>query len=158
MARGFGTFGVRSRSARLGFGGALALMTALAVAPEVAAADSTGGPEEIAVPADLARAKSSFEKHCRSWMASLEKNEAENRRKAPVYGVADEAVIRFDGYGDHWETQVKPTGSAAAPFVGILRYKENLYTCLRDDATRCTITRSIPVSEIFSYKNGRWTY
>jgi hypothetical protein len=159
MACGFGTFGGRSKRARLGWGGALAVLMALVAGPGIAAADSTdGGPQEIAVPADLAAAKSSFAKHCRSWMADLEKNEAENRRKAPVYGVADEAVIRFDGYGDEYETQVKPTGQASAPFVGILRYKENLYTCLRDDATRCTITRSIPVSEIFSYKNGRWTY
>jgi len=138
---------------------AIALLLFFASPPGGAVADSIdGGASEIAVPPDLAAAKAAFERHAKSWMADLEKNEAENRRKAPVYGVADEAVIRFDGYGDEYETQVKPTGHAGAPFVGILRYKENLYTCLRDDATRCTVTRSVPVSEIFSYKNGRWRY
>ena len=110
------------------------------------------------IEASLSDAKSAFDRHARSWMAGLEKNEAENRRTAPVYSVAQEAVIRFDGYGDDYETQVKATGHATAPYVGILRYKENLYTCLRDDQARCTVTRSVPVSEIFSFKNGRWAY
>lgn len=123
-----------------------------------AAADSIEGPTQIAVPSELARAKASFDQHARKWMADLERNEAENRRKAPIYSVASEPVKRFDGYGDDYETQVKATGHAGAPFVGILRYKENLYTCLASDETRCTVTRSIPVSEIFSFKNGRWTY
>lgn len=106
----------------------------------------------------LADARSAFDQHAKSWMADLERSEAENRRKAPVYSVDSEAVIRFDGYGAEYETQVKPTKSAQTPFVGILRYKEHTYTCLRDDSTRCTVTRSVPVSEIFSFRNGRWTY
>jgi len=125
-------------------------LLAMAIAALPAAADST--------EADLEDARGAFEVHARSWMADLEANEATNRRNAPVYSVASEAVIRFDGYGDEYETQVKPTGSAQAPFVGILRYKENTYTCLRDDEARCTVTRSIPVSEIFSFRNGRWIY
>lgn len=108
--------------------------------------------------ADLSHARSAFQRHAKSWMADLEKNEARNRSAAPVYSVANEVVIRFDGYGDEFETQVKATGHAQTPFVGILRYKENVYTCLRDDEQRCTVTRSVPVSEIFSYRNGRWTY
>ncbi|NNL67502.1 MAG: hypothetical protein HKP30_14730 [Myxococcales bacterium] len=106
----------------------------------------------------LSDAKWAFEQHAKSWMADLEKNEARNRSEAPVYSVANESVIRFAGYGDDFETQVKPTGRAQTPFVGILRYKENLYTCLHQDESRCTVTRSIPVSEIFSFRNGRWTY
>ncbi len=106
----------------------------------------------------LSDARWSFEQHARGWMADLEKNEAANRKKAPVYSVADEAVIRFQGYGEAYETEVKPTGSAQTPFVGILRYKENVYTCLRDDAERCTVSSSIPVSEIFSFRNGAWKY
>jgi hypothetical protein len=123
-----------------------------------AAADSIEGAAEFAVPSELAQATAAFERHAKKWMADLERNEAENRRKAPIYSVASEPVKRFDGYGDDYETQVKATGHAGAPFVGILRYKENLYTCLAADETRCTVTRSIPVSEIFSFRNGRWTY
>jgi hypothetical protein len=127
-------------------------------------ADSIEGASEVPVPqpaapsAGQSAAQSAFERHAKSWMADLERSEAENRRKAPVYSVASEAVIRFDGYGDDYEIQVKPTKSAQTPFVGILRYKEHTYTCLRDDETRCTVTRSVPVSEIFSFRNGRWTY
>jgi len=137
--------------------GTLTLTLALLAGSGVAA-DSIEGPSEFAVGSALAQATSAFDRHARSWMADLEKNEADKRRDAPVYSVAGETVIRFDGYGDDYETQVKPTGHATAPFVGILRYKENVYTCLRDDSSRCTVTRSVPVSEIFSFKNGRWTY
>jgi len=159
MTRGVGTSRGRSRRGARVLGGTIALGIGLAGAPVVAGADALdAGASPITVPSELQAAKSAFEQHARSWMADLEKNEAENRRKAPVYGVAQEAVIRFDGYGDEYETQVKATGHATAPFVGILRYKEHLYTCLRDDLTRCTVTRSVPVSEIFSFKNGRWTY
>jgi len=159
MTRGVGTFRGRSRRGARVLAGSVALGISLAGTPVAAGADAIdAGASQIAVPSALDAATSAFERHARSWMADLEKNEAENRRKAPVYGVAQEAVIRFDGYGDEYETQVKPTGHATAPFVGILRYKENLYTCLRDDRTRCTVTRSVPVSEIFSFKNGRWTY
>lgn len=162
MTRGIDTFrgwsGWSRRGARI-LGGTMALGIGFAGTPVAVGADAIeASPSQIAVPSELEVAKSAFERHARSWMADLEKNEAENRRKAPVYGVAQEAVIRFDGYGDEYETQVKPTGHATAPFVGILRYKEHLYTCLRDDLTRCTVTRSVPVSEIFSFKNGRWTY
>jgi len=124
-----------------------------------AGADEVGGGP-IAVPggASLSDARWAFEEHARGWMADLERNEDQNRRDAPVYQVAEEAVIRFSGYGEDYETEVKPTGSARAPFVGILRYRENVYTCLRDDAQRCTVTSTVPVSEIFSYRDGRWAY
>ena len=161
MTRGVAPTQARSRRPRAAFFLRLAF-AALAVcglsATGAVSADDLGGPAQIAVPSALAKAKSSFDRHARSWMAGLEKNEAENRRTAPVYSVAAEPVIRFDGYSDDFETQVKPTGHAGAPFVGILRYKEHLYTCLRDEASRCTVSRSVPVSEIFSFKNGRWTY
>jgi len=122
------------------------------------AAAAAGAGRADSIEPTLDEAKWTFEQHAKSWMADLEKSEAENRRKAPVYSVASEAVIRFEGYGDDWETQVKPTGSRSTPFVGILRYKENVYTCLRDDETRCTVTQSVPVSEIFSFRDGHWAY
>lgn len=126
-------------------GGAALLVGLIAAAP-------------VAAETSLSKAKWTFEKHSEAWMEDLEQNEAENRRKAPTYTVAEESVIRFQGYAEDWETEVKPTGSTRAPFVGILRYRENVYTCLRDDQDRCTVTSSIPVSEIFSFRNGRWEY
>lgn len=138
----------------------LGLLLTVGVVPPAAGADDTGGAGSIAVPGQvsLSSAKLAFEKHSEKWMADLEKGEAENRRKASVYSVASEEVVRFDGYSDDWETQVKPTGSPQTPYVGILRYKEHTYTCMRSDESRCTVTRSVPVSEIFSFRNGRWTY
>lgn len=162
MRRGVAQTPARSRRPRaaciLGFVFAVFAAFVLCAPGTGSADDLGGGPAGIAVPSALAKAQSSFNRHARSWMADLEKNEAENRRTAPVYSVAAEPVIRFDGYSDDFETQVKETGHSAAPYIGILRYKEHLYTCLRDEASRCTVSRSVPVSEIFSFKNGRWTY
>lgn len=135
---------------RRGLRAAAAFALAATLAPAPAVADDVGS--------DLDQARWAFQKHAKGWMADLEKSEARNRSEAEVYSIANEPVIRFEGYGDDFETQVKPTGRAQTPYVGILRYKENLYTCLQSDETRCTVTRSVPVSEIFSYKNGRWTY
>lgn len=134
----------------------VALAAVVAGAVLLAATAPSAGADSIET--SLSDAKWAFEQHAKSWMADLEKNEARNRSEAPVYSVANEPVIRFAGYGDDFQTQVKPTGQAQAPFVGILRYKENLYTCLQQDESRCTVTSSVPVSEIFSYRNGRWTY
>jgi len=131
------------------------LFAALAL---VAVAGATARADSIEPGTSLSDAESAFEQHARRWMASLEENEAENRRTAPVYQLAAEPVIRFDGYEDEYETTVKATGHAGAPFVGILRYQEVLYTCLQSDATRCTVSRAVPVSEIFSFRNGRWKY
>lgn len=132
--------------------GAIAAAFALAVA----FAATPAGADDI--EAGLDEARWSFQKHAKGWMADLEKNEARNRSEAEVYSIANEPVIRFEGYGDDFQTQVKATGHAQTPYVGILRYKENLYTCLHEDQQRCTVTRSVPVSEIFSFRNGRWTY
>ncbi len=133
-------------------------VSALLLGPAAAGADDVGGKQGFAVESELNHARAAFQKHARGWMADLEKNEARNRSAAPVYSMADEVVIRFDGYGDDFETQVKPTGEAKAPYIGILRYTENTYTCLRDGSQQCTVTRTVPVSEIFSFRNGRWTY
>lgn len=141
---------VRPSAAWRALGAAVVLAVAAPLLGPAARADS--------IEPTLSDAESAFAEHARSWMADLERNEAENRRKAPVYQLAAEAVVRFDGYGDEYETTVKATGHPTAPFVGILRYKEVLYTCLRDDRERCTVSRAVPVSEIFSFRNGRWTY
>jgi len=139
---------------------AIAACRALGVALALAAASLPLALEARAdsIEPTLSDAESAFAQHARSWMADLERSEAENRRTAPVYQLAAEAVVRFDGYGDEYETTVKATGHPTAPFVGILRYEEVLYTCLRDDRERCTVSRAVPVSEIFSFRNGRWTY
>jgi hypothetical protein len=150
----------RRTAARRGAAACAAAVLAACLPALAATADEVGGGGSIAVPggASLADARWAFEQHARGWMADLERNEDENRRNAPVYQVADQAVIRFNGYGEDYETEVKPTGSARAPYVGILRYHENVYTCLRDDAQRCTVTSTVPVSEIFSFRDGHWTY
>ena len=52
----------------------------------------------------------------------------------------------------------RPTEPRFAPFVGILRYNEQVYNCNGVDATKCSVSSSLPVTEIFRYQGGRWIY
>ena len=54
--------------------------------------------------------------------------------------------------------ELKATGHPTAPYVGVLRYHENLYTCSDRAATRCSVAAQTPVTEIFRFQNGRWIY
>jgi hypothetical protein len=47
---------------------------------------------------------------------------------------------------DAFETELRPTGSAKAPWVGVLRYCEQ------------TPSKRTVVSEIFRYQAGEWVY
>lgn len=54
--------------------------------------------------------------------------------------------------------EVKATGTATNPYVGILHYTEDLYECADAAETDCTIVDRTPVTEIFRYQNGAWIY
>jgi hypothetical protein len=64
-------------------------------------------------------------------------------------------------YRDHasdFAVELRPTGYAAAPYVGILRYSEQIFSCRDIAANDCTLSSQIPVTEIFRFQNGRWVY
>lgn len=67
-------------------------------------------------------------------------------------------TVKVRRYGDDFTTKLKPTGSAVAPFVGILSYTEETYVCTNEGALDCKLLESSPVTEIFPYKEGRWQY
>ncbi|MDJ0787287.1 MAG: hypothetical protein QNK05_10810 [Myxococcota bacterium] len=58
--------------------------------------------------------------------------------------------------GDDFELEVRATRSSRAPFVGILRYHEERWSCSRKG--RCRLEGRDRVAEIFRFQDGRWIY
>ena len=127
---------------------ALLLMAAPALADDVAAIPNSADE----------RARTSFSDFARSWMAKMQENEAQSRKNPTVQPGPSENVITYRGIGEDFTVELRPTGHPSAPFVGILRYNEQVYSCNGADASKCSVASSLPVTEIFRYQGGRWIY
>ncbi len=127
---------------------ALLLMAAPTIADEVAAIPDSADE----------RARTSFSDFARSWMAKMQENEARNRKNPTVQPGASENIVTYRGFDEGFTVELRPTGHPAAPFVGILRYNEQVYSCNGVDASKCSVASSLPVTEIFRYQGGRWVY
>ena len=104
------------------------------------------------------RARRSFSEFAQSWMVKMAENEAQSRKNPAVQPGASDNVVTYRGFGDDFTVELRPTGHPVAPFVGILRYNEQVYNCNDVDASKCTVASSLPVTEIFRYQGGRWIY
>jgi hypothetical protein len=135
-----------------GVGVATSLALLCIAAPAVA--DDMAAPAAVA-PAD-STAKASFTKFAQSWMEKVQRTAAE--QKPTVQPGAANAVATYRDYGDDFTVELRPTGHASAPYVGILRYSEQIFSCSKVAGDDCTLSSSIPVTEIFRYQGGRWVY
>ena len=115
----------------------------------VGASVSAGEPAAIA-PSDpgLERAESSFQTFAQDWMKKMEAAEAHARKQA--------GGSSYRGYDDAFRIELKATGSAAAPYVGLLRYQEQ--QCAAGSDAACKVTGTTQVTEIFRFQGGRWIY
>ena len=91
-------------------------------------------------------------------MAKARSAEAQGRANPTVKPGAATPLITYRGYSDDYHLELRPTGHPSAPYVGLLRYTELVYSCRSADAKDCSIASSVPVTEIFRYQNGRWVY
>lgn len=99
-----------------------------------------------------------FGKFAKSWMADMAKRERTHRSSPTIEQTGKKAFATYTGYSPEWNVEVHATGDQTSPYVGVLRYEEQLYTC-RDETTRaCSISRSTPVTEVFPYRDGTWKY
>ena len=64
----------------------------------------------------------------------------------------------YRDYGEDFAIQMRPTGDAESPFVGILSYTENVYVCRGPTRDDCDLVESSPITEIFPFRDGRWQY
>jgi len=99
-----------------------------------------------------------FGKFAKSWMADMEKRETGNRARPTLEHKGSRSYATYLGYAPEWNVEVHATGDRSAPYVGVLHYQEQTYSC-RDETTRsCSVVRSTPVTEVFPYRDGRWKY
>jgi hypothetical protein len=113
-----------------------------------------GAPADLGAPGDES-ARTSFQHFARAWMDKVKKLEAENRKKPTVQATAQGTTTTYRGYGDDFSIELRPTGQAVAPYIGLLRYEERVYSCVKDT---CSVASAVPVTEIFRMQNGRWIY
>ena len=114
------------------------------------------GDSPAAVAPTAEPAKAAFTKFARSWMDKIQRIAAD--QKPTVQPGATNAVVTYRDYADDFSVELRPTGHASAPYVGILRYSEQIFSCRDIAANDCTLSSQIPVTEIFRYQNGRWVY
>ena len=122
---------------------------------------ATKGPAAQQTPAELHVAKQaldqaerSFNDFAKSWMQKMERVETQNRAHPKVAS----GVASYRGYADDFQIELKPTGSKTAPWVGILRYNEMLFTCADQLARSCSPSKTTRVTEIFRFQGGKWVY
>ena len=126
----------------------------LLAATTTAAADS---PAAIP-PAGDERARVTFSEFAASWMTKLKNAEARNRKNPTVRPGPSQNLVTYRGFGEDFSTELQPTGHPAAPFIGILRYSEQIYSCRKVTNANCSVASMVPVTEIFRYQGGRWVY
>ena len=100
----------------------------------------------------------SFKSFASSWMKKMERVETGNRAKPQIRPLASGNLFTYKGYASDFDIEIKQTGYPVAPFVGILRYSEQVFNCVDASATRCRVVSTIPVTEIFRFQDGRWIY
>ena len=132
----------------------LVLFSALLALSTSALADS---PAAIA-EAGRNRAASSFERFTEEWIEKVRTLEEKHRTSPTVKQGATDPIVTYRGYAEDYDVEMRPTGNARAPYVGLLRYTEHVYSCASIKAQECSIASTIPVTEIFRYREGRWSY
>ncbi len=100
------------------------------------------------------RAERSFHEFATGWMQKMERVETANRAKPKLVG----DVASYRGYADEFQIELRPTGSSTAPWVGILRYNEMVFTCADQLAKSCSAGKITRVTEIFRFQGGKWIY
>lgn len=126
----------------------------LVVSAVFASAAASGPPAAIA-DHDHDRALHSFDRFASDWMAKLQRAAVQSRKKPTVRA---QGGVTYRAYGDEYDLELKQTGHPRAPYVGILRYEERLYSCSDASTKRCRVGAVTPVTEIFRLQDGRWVY
>ena len=81
-----------------------------------------------------------------------------DRERPRARPAADQLVFTYRAVAEEFETDLQPTGRPGAPWVGVLRYTERTFVCDDAQGATCHVTSSVPVVEVFRYRDGRWTY
>jgi len=132
----------------------LAASCALILLPATAMADSPAAISD----ASRTRAEDQFHQFAKTWMAKVQRLQTQERNKPTVRAGSNGTQVSYRGYGEDYSVELRPTGHPSAPFVGLLRYTELMYSCPSASSKDCSVSSRVPVTEIFRYENGRWSY
>jgi hypothetical protein len=102
-----------------------------------------------------------FTKFARGWLGNLSREAAPSEdgvRFLTPKPPGQPEQFTYRDYDEDFAIQMKPTGNAASPFVGILSYTENVYVCRGPTRDDCELVESSPITEIFPFRDGRWQY
>jgi hypothetical protein len=148
-----------SRSTRIPtlFGWTTALCFAFFAAPALADNLDDSSPAAIRNSGND-QARTQLKSFAKNWIAKMRSVETQNRKNPKIRPGASASVTSYRGFGDDYTVEVRPTGRPTAPYIGILRYSEQVYTCRDSNASKCSVSASSPVTEIFRYKAGQWVY
>ena len=124
---------------------------ALLCIPATAMADSPAAISD----ASRSRAEDQFHQFAKTWMSNVQRLQTQDRDKPTIRAGGSSS---YRGYGEDYSLELRPTGHPSAPYVGLLRYTELMYSCPSAGSTNCTVSSRVPVTEIFRYENGRWSY
>jgi hypothetical protein len=94
-------------------------------------------------PAGAAEVAASFQAFASKWL--------ETRRAWSAPGTRREIA-------DPFETELRATGDARSPYVGMLRYCEHELACADAAAERCTPAKRSSITEIFRFEAGEWRH
>jgi hypothetical protein len=114
----------------------------------------------MVAPADAgaAGAERSFDGFAREWIArAVARGQRASDAPRARSGAAGMAFT-YRAVDEDFETELKPTGRPSVPWVGVLHYTEHTYTCADALGSDCRVTSSLPVTEIFRFRDGRWGY
>ena len=76
------------------------------------------------------------------------------RARPEVRPGATRPLVIYRASADDFRAEL--SASAARGWLGVLRYSEILYSCEDVEATRCNVTSTRPVAELYRYVNGAW--
>jgi len=110
--------------------------------------------------ADEGEVELSFEKFCVLWIKSLNEN---FKTRLSCKKFEDTYIAQYTSCSKQFNTLIKKNKSAPRSYIGILKYKELLFTSNAPTFERAMLGPFVsageyPVTELFLYKNGRWQY
>jgi len=130
----------------------------IACAALVAILQAPGTPALAGAIPTVDAATTSFERFASERIEKLLARADRARERVTLQPGARKPVATYRASAEPFETELRRTGSPGSPYVGVLRYTQRVYSCEDLSATRCRVASSIPVTEVFRYRDGAWVH
>jgi ferredoxin-like protein FixX len=134
------------------------LVRGIACAALVAILQAPGTPSLAGALPSVEVATSSFERFTAERIGKMRARADRARERPTLQPGPRKPVATYRASAEPFETELRRTGSPASPYVGVLRYTQHVYSCEDLSATRCRVASSIPITEVFRYRDGKWVH